>query len=326
MIMSHTISSNQNSVARTTTGTTNLHETLAPAFVTSTLEQEIEQVARKFVATLTQATLASFNGRLARGLELAKVGAVSSVLNPAHPRCFQVRSTEGLQTYQVDLDTKTCTCPDSQKGNTCKHRVAAYYFEQTLKVKPTSGSPVEMQTPIVAPPLAQTTAIQETKTPSLPESKSASIPQKKLSRTDQILADLGFEPDLPKPTSINNRAEVTCESTNAPVQLGTLYRHYLHGNNLGGQEFSVRIIDVTKEKVTPHPSQPVVEKWCLWVDGLPTGLGNGILFGTRGEEDLMAIFGQVEIETLKGKQVVIYPKPMNVAGQPKVSIRFRSAK
>ena len=73
----------------------------------------------------------------------------------------------------------------------------------------------------------------------------------------------------------------------------------------------------------PYPSQPAIEKWCLLVDGLPFGMGNGILFGTRGEEDLIAIFGRVDVSSLKGKQVVVYPKPMNVAGQPKVSIRFR---
>ena len=85
------------------------------------------------------------------------------------------------------------------------------------------------------------------------------------------------------------------------------------------------IQDITKEKVCPHPSQPVIEKWCLWVYGLPEGMPNGILFGSRGEEDLIAIFGKVTLADLQGKLITIYAKPMNVAGQTKLSIRFRSA-
>ena len=94
----------------------------------------IDQVASKFIASLTQEMLKAFNGRLERGLELAKNGSVQPLSNSVRSRRFLVRSSDTTQKYIVDLDTKTCECPDSMKGHTCKHRVAAYYIEQALKL------------------------------------------------------------------------------------------------------------------------------------------------------------------------------------------------
>jgi hypothetical protein len=292
-----------------------IREIVAPSIPVTPWIEKVDVVAKKFVGSLNEASLKNFNGRLDRGLELAKQGAVLPVAG--YPRRFQVRSLDTPQIYDVDLDARTCTCPDSQKGNTCKHRVAAYYFEQANKLTPVNSSSQGLagKPTISTIMLANGQISGKDITPQSetipPSEKIISSPV--LSRTDQILAELGFPPEAPKP--------------HAPVaQLGTLYRRYLHGNNLEGREFTVAIHHVTKEKVTPHPSQPPVEKWCLWVDGLPSGMANGILFGTRGEEDLMAIFGQVEINSLQGKSIVIYPKAMTVAGQPKVSIRFRGVR
>ena len=52
------------------------------------------------------------------------------------------------------------------------------------------------------------------------------------------------------------------------ARLGSLYRRYLHGEDLDGKPHTVDIADVTQEVVTPHPSQPGHAKWCLWVTGL----------------------------------------------------------
>jgi hypothetical protein len=289
---------------------------VAPVSPITPLMENIDLVAKKFVSSLNEASLKNFNGRLDRGLELAKQGAVSPVVG--YPRRFQVRSLDTTQIYDVDLDARTCNCPDSQKGKTCKHRVAAYYFDQANKQATTGSSSTTIAagklTDSKTDPANPKIPIWESSVQSqvIPTSENV-VPSAILSRTDQILAELGFPPEAPTP--------------HAPVaQLGTLYRRYLHGHNLEGREFTVTIHHVTKEKVTPHPSQPPIEKWCLWVDGLPTGMANGILFGTRGEEDLMAIFGQVEINSLQGKSIIIYPKAMTVAGQPKVSIRFRGVR
>ena len=290
-----------------------IREVVAPPIQATPWMEKIDQVASKFVSSLNEASLKNFNGRLERGLELVKGGAVAPVAG--YPRHFQVHSQNAFNIYEVDLDAKTCTCPDSQKGNCCKHRVAAYYFEQASKLSTALPSPTVVSAARVTVAAAMPADVKIPINESIPQSQTIPLsakvdPATILSRTEQILAELGFPPEPSK--------------TTAPAaQLGTLYRRYLHGNNLEGQEFTVTIHHVTKERVIPHPSQPPVDKWCLWVDGLPAGLANGILFGTRGEEDLMAIFGQVEITSLQGKSIVIYPKSMNVAGQAKVSIRFR---
>jgi hypothetical protein len=101
-----------------------------------------------------------------------------------------------------------------------------------------------------------------------------------------------------------------------------LYRRYLHGSDLNGKPVKVLISDITREEVRPHPSLPLEAKWCLWVSGLPDGMPNGILFGATGEQDLIAIFGQVELQSLKGKPILLVPKAMNVGGQAKIAIRF----
>ena len=46
-------------------------------------------------------------------------------------RIFSVRSENNQHAYLVDLDRKTCTCLDCQKGHICKHRIAAYLIEQS---------------------------------------------------------------------------------------------------------------------------------------------------------------------------------------------------
>ncbi len=270
------------------------NEVLAPT--APTIQQDvIDQVAQRFIASLTPEALKAFNGRLERGLEMAKNGSVQHLANSVRPRRFLVLSSEGKQKYVCDLDTRTCDCPDSLKGNTCKHRIAAYYVEQAEKINAIQSVPAPI--PIKVEP--------ELVIPS----------PKPVSREDQILAELGFGSDTQ-----NHK-----DDQPAGFKLGMLYRRYLHGSDLAQQSFKVTILDITKETVMPHPSMAPVGKWCLWVDGLPEGLPNGILFGATGERDLIAIFGPICIDQLKGKSITIYPKSMSVAGQTKIAIRFRSA-
>jgi hypothetical protein len=288
-------------------------EAIAPALPSTALVECIELAAKKFIASLNEQARKTFNGRLERGLELARQGAVINSADATHPRRYQVRSSDAQKAYFVDLDSRTCECPDSQKGFTCKHRVAAYYVEQASKMeaeKKAAQPPAQVQQP--TKPAAIPPAPVPSVRPVVPHAAPAApLPAKKTE--EQILKELGYEPEKPK-------------AKDPGYQLGTLYRRYLHGSDLAGQVFPATIQGISKEKVMPHPSQPVVEKWCLTVSGLPANLANKILFGARGEEDLVAIFGQVSVESLKGKQIMIYPKAMNVAGAQKVSIRFRSVK
>jgi hypothetical protein len=241
------------------------------------------------------------NGRLERGLELAKSGAVAPIPDSHHSRLYRVLSSDRLRSYRVDLDAKTCECPDSQKGHQCKHRIASYYYEQAKKMQQKNLQPLPAKQPSVTlnPTPITKPAPTQPRNPSESETK--------------ILTELGFDAQ-PKPSSIS-RLGGFC--------LGSLYRRFLHGADLGEQSFTVTITDIRKESVLPHPSQSPIEKWCLWVKGLPEGLPAGILFGSRGEQDLIAIFGKVEIANLRGKAITIYPQPTSVAGQSKISIRFR---
>lgn len=253
-----------------------VQENISSTTVDAIFAERLDEVAKNYIASLSQETLKSFNGRLERGLELAKNGAVMPLNHPKHPRRLQVQASDGSKVYQVDLEAKTCDCPDSQKGHTCKHRIAAYYYEQA------SQPPAKPQPP------------------SEDENKK---------RVDELLRKLGFDSEevVARPVSL---------------RLGMLYRRYLHGSDLNGKPVPVVIKSITREEVKPHPSLPAEGKWCLWVNGLPEGMPDGVLFGATGEQDLIAIFGQVEIQNLKGKSILLVPRAMNVAGQEKIVIRF----
>jgi hypothetical protein len=280
-----------------------VREVAVPIAVDAQLADLIRKAERNFISQLSPQSLTKFNGRLERGLELALNGSVHPVSTPNQPHRYQVRSSEGNREYVVDLDARSCDCPDSLKGNHCKHRIAAYYLDQALqhRVRQTDNRPqnvISSSKPIITPSI----------TPSTP----------KISREDQILKELGFAPE---PKKVAESAPQTVPE----IRLGNLYNKYLHGDDLGDQSYLVTIARLTREKVTPHPSQPPIEKWCLWVDGLPAGMPTGILFGSLGERELVAIFGKVDVASIQGKSLVIYAKPVSVGGQNRMAIHFKRA-
>lgn len=109
------------------------------------------------------------------------------------------------------------------------------------------------------------------------------------------------------------------------MRLGLLYRKYLHGSDLDGQVTTVKIKDICTVLVQPHPTIEPREKWCMIIEGLPEELPDKILFGPKGETDLVKIFGSVDIASLKGRHVVLFPYKVRVSNQDKVSIGFRKA-
>jgi hypothetical protein len=137
-------------------------------------------------------------------------------------------------------------------------------------------------------------------------------------KTDKILKELGYE------TQPKAAPQQSPQSAPFP-HLGSLYTKYLHGEELGTQPKTVTIQKITQEKVTPHPSLPTYQKWCLWVSGLPQGMPTGILFGAKGEKELVSIFGKADLASLIGKPVTIFTQPVNVGGQTKLAIHFRGA-
>ena len=255
----------------------------------------LDLVAERFIASLKPEVVKALNGRLERGLELAKCWSVVHCPERDKPRCYRVRSSDGSSLYRVDLDARSCECPDSQKGNTCKHRIAAYYVEQANQLNPLKPKPAPIVTKQTPPSTSQTSK------PPTPE---------------ELLKKLGFAPE-PK---VNKDGTPSCQT------LGMLYRRYLHGEDLPQEPLKVTIQEITREKVMPHPTLPIEEKWCLWVGGLPQGMPNGILFGAKGEHDLLSVFGKVKVSELKGKSLLIHPQLLNIAGKPRFTIRFRGLK
>lgn len=96
----------------------------------------IDQAANTFVSNLSTYDKMRFNGRLERGILIVKSSAVTPNPSAVHNRQFQVRSSDGVRSYLVDLDAQTCECPDHFKGHFCKHRVAAHIFELAMSMSP----------------------------------------------------------------------------------------------------------------------------------------------------------------------------------------------
>ncbi len=123
--------------------------------------QSIEQAAIEFDATLSRGVKYSLNGRFERGVLLARQGAVTPTVDPSQPdkkRLFQVRSSNFWKPpyhYLVDLDAKSCECPDHMKGYFCKHRIASHIVELAIQatIQPTPPpkvldiQPIAQETP-----------------------------------------------------------------------------------------------------------------------------------------------------------------------------------
>jgi len=106
----------------------------------------IDQIASQFVSTLSPQTIRRMNGRLERGLTMAKSGHVAVT---GQDGIFKVTSSKRRCTYIVDLNQRTCNCPDYQAGNICKHRIASWYIQQALfqSAPDLKESPVSEQIP-----------------------------------------------------------------------------------------------------------------------------------------------------------------------------------
>jgi len=107
-----------------------IHETVAAPFTSQPiLPAVLEQTARNVFESFSERMKASLNGRQERALKLALEGHVTH----KSARIFSVRSENGEHSYLVNLEKSFCNCPDSQKGQVCKHRLAAYLVEQSMQ-------------------------------------------------------------------------------------------------------------------------------------------------------------------------------------------------
>jgi SWIM zinc finger len=72
-------------------------------------------------------------GRVDRAVEIATKPTM--IYNAKCPKGeFDVRASSGGW-YHVDTNNKSCTCPDSQRGNICKHRIAVWFYVE-LRARP----------------------------------------------------------------------------------------------------------------------------------------------------------------------------------------------
>ena len=106
---------------------TTIREVAALPTVINPLPAIVEQTASEVFARFSDRIKARLNGRQEKALQLALNGHVTYKA----ARVYSVRSEDGVHHYLVDLDRKFCTCPDSRRGYTCKHRLAAYLIEQS---------------------------------------------------------------------------------------------------------------------------------------------------------------------------------------------------
>jgi hypothetical protein len=129
----------------------NLHhvkESLAAPFAEPILPAVIEQTARRVFESFTEKMKATLGNRQERGLKLALEGHVTHKFE----RTFNVISEDGQHSYLVNLASSFCTCPDSQKGYVCKHRLAAYLVEQSMKASlEVSGEAVPLKAALSEP-------------------------------------------------------------------------------------------------------------------------------------------------------------------------------
>jgi uncharacterized Zn finger protein len=72
-----------------------------------------------------RARVEGFLSRLERAEAILLEGRVHQV--EGMPHTYVVR---GSETYLVDLERETCTCPDHGKGHTCKHLLAVVLLER----------------------------------------------------------------------------------------------------------------------------------------------------------------------------------------------------
>lgn len=90
----------------------------------STASAEVLQAAfRKLLDSISPELKQSMNGRAERGLQITLAGGVTQLGNSTQ---FLVPSSDPEKPpYFVDLNARSCTCPDHWSGHYCKHRVAA---------------------------------------------------------------------------------------------------------------------------------------------------------------------------------------------------------
>ena len=111
--------------------------------------EAINAAFTKFTSSIMPELKQRMNGRLERGLEIARAGWVIPY-DPSTLVQFKVRSSDpGKLPYMVDLRARSCTCPDHLKGHYCKHRVAAQIYRLAYSKVPVQEIKTQEPAPTV---------------------------------------------------------------------------------------------------------------------------------------------------------------------------------
>jgi hypothetical protein len=98
--------------------------------------EAINAAFTKFIYSISPDLKQRMNGRLERGLEIARSGGVIPYDSNTLVQ-FKVKSSDPSKLpYMVDMRARTCTCLDHSKGHYCKHRVAAQVYRLALAQMP----------------------------------------------------------------------------------------------------------------------------------------------------------------------------------------------
>ena len=187
-----------------------LRETaVAPFAPQPILTAVLEQTARKVFESFSEKMKAALNGREDRALKLALEGHVTHKF----ARTFNVRSENGEHLYLVNLEKSFCTCPDSRQGSVCKHRLAAYLVEQSLK----ASQEIETRLPDEPSSIALQSVSPEPVTPNPP-------PAPQLSPQDEAI----------------EKARLALHARSAYLRQAIIYAVLFHE----GQPLPVEIIDL----------------------------------------------------------------------------------
>jgi len=161
-----------------------VQESLPQAYKPALSQDNITQAFLKYDALLSPQVKEKLNGRLERGLAMARSDSVlpqSDQSLPGYLNQFWVNSSQPYKpAYFVDIQQRTGKCPDCFKGNLCKHIIAASIISLAIQAIPPKSVPTPIPTPVAthvaeASPVTKPAPTVQASPP--PPSITADIPQ-----------------------------------------------------------------------------------------------------------------------------------------------------
>jgi len=99
-------------------------------------------------------------------------------------------------------------------------------------------------------------------------------------------------------------------------------RNYITGADLNGKAYLTTIEEVREERMRTHPGAEPETRYVMYL----AGTGKGVILNRTIGEQISAIVGSDDTDNWKGHRIVIFPVPVDVAGQKRVAIRARAPK